>query len=251
MEHQVVKVPHHEVVVALGRAQIGGVGCIDPQQHVAIQQHGEQRLAQCALASPQRLDRSRRRQRRDRGGDLRIADPDKRRSARRFQHDVVAAPPQIGKSRQHDQIGRAELSHLRPVVGSLRFDDDRIRSTMFAAGGFAHDVFEKTAPGQAADHQFDLLVDRALSRKRGKWQAAMQTLRALTCVSAELAEVGRLAIKVGCEPSTRRRHQADARKQPSRHERLRRAACFAVLPGSFRQLFCRRLLFAALRSGFP
>ena len=105
VEQEIVKVPQHEVAVSLGRAQIARLRGIDREEDAAIGEQREQRVAQAAILPAERLDRLRRGEPRDAGRDLRVANPKQRTGARRFEHEVVGTPPQVGEARQHQHVG--------------------------------------------------------------------------------------------------------------------------------------------------
>ena len=156
------------------------------------------------------------RQQGKRGCDTGIANPEQRAGARRFQHHLVPAPAQIGKPRQHDRVGIAEISRSRPVIGNLRFDDDLV---VFFAGA-SEAVFQKPAPGQSPDQEIDFLVDRtALLRKRGERQPHAQILRAFHRSRAELSQGDRMAVEAREDISVRLRFERDVGAQPGGNRR--------------------------------
>ena len=128
VEQEIVKVPQHEVVVSLRRAQIARTRGIDAEQDAAVDEEREQRVADASLCAAERLDRLRRDEPRNAGRDLRVANPKQRAGARQFQHEVVGAPPQVGEARQHEHVGIVERGQPRPVVGHLRLDHDLVRA---------------------------------------------------------------------------------------------------------------------------
>ena len=109
VKQEVVKVPEHEVVVALVGPQPAVAGRVELEQNSAFDQQGEQLDPGKAVLPAEPLERLRRRQHGEGGGNLRIADPEQRAGARRFQHHVVAAPAQIREPRQDEHVGLAEL----------------------------------------------------------------------------------------------------------------------------------------------
>src|SRR5215831_4341286 len=191
-----MKIPHHEVLVALGRPEALVAGCSDLEQDLAVEQQRNQLVsksaAEKAILPPQLADLVRRRQRGERGRYPGIGDTQQRAGARRFQHHVAAAPAQIGEPGQDDGVGRAELRRLRPVVGCLRFDDDDI----VIAANVGEAVFEESLPGEPPHQKINLTVDRtALGRKRMKRQAGTKVSRAFECARAEFAQFDRIAIE--------------------------------------------------------
>ena len=128
VEQEIVKIPKHQVLVALGKPRTAGASGIDLEQNLAIEQQSEQLKPEKRLLPAQLLDRLRRGERGERGCNPCIADLEQRASARGFQHHVVAAPAHIGKARQHENVGIAERRGARPIVGNLRFDHDLRRA---------------------------------------------------------------------------------------------------------------------------
>ena len=126
VKQKIMKVPEHEVVVALGRAEPMRAFHLDPEQDLAIDQQRQQLHAGETVLAPQPADFLRGRERGEGGRDAGVANPEQRTGARRFQHHLVAAPPQVGKPRQHDRFGRAEFWRSRPIIRKLRFDDDLV-----------------------------------------------------------------------------------------------------------------------------
>ncbi len=105
VKQKIVKIPEHEVFVTLVRPAAIAAGGVELEKDLAVHQQSEQFQPGKACLPSQPADLLRRGQHGDRARDLWIANPEQRAGARRFQHQVVAAPPQIGESRQHDRIG--------------------------------------------------------------------------------------------------------------------------------------------------
>jgi len=61
MEHKIVKVPKHQIVVALGRAQAMVPGSINLEKDLAVQQQREQFQPRKVILQPQLADLLRRR----------------------------------------------------------------------------------------------------------------------------------------------------------------------------------------------
>ena len=99
VEQKVVKVPHHEVVVAFGRPQAFACAGVELEQDLAIEEKRQNLGARKTLLLPEPADFLRRRQQNEGGRYLRVANPKQRAGARRFQHHLLAAPPQIGEPR--------------------------------------------------------------------------------------------------------------------------------------------------------
>jgi len=210
VEQEIVKVPKHKVVVALGRTEALVVRCIDPEKNLAIHQQREESDSRKIVLPPEPADFLRCRQDREGGRNVRIANPEQRAGARRFQHHVMAAPSQIREPGQHDHLGIAELWRSRPVVGNLRFDDDLV--VTITRGPEA--VLQKAAPGQAPNQQIDFLVGRAaVGRKGGERQTCAQVLRARHGAGAELSQADRIAIETGDDISVSLRFERDVTAQ--------------------------------------
>ena len=180
--------------------QVAVAGGIDLEQDLAIHQQGEKLDPGKAILPAEPSDLLRRGQHGEGGRNLRIADPEQRAGARRFQHHLVAAPPQVGEARQDENVGIAERRRSRPIVGNLRLDDDHVRVARSPDA-----VLQQTMPGQSPDQWIDLLVDGpAAGSQRGERQTRAQLLRTLRRAGAERSEVDRIAIEVSEEfPSAR------------------------------------------------
>ena len=206
-----MKIPKNEVVVALGRSQAVAAGSVELEKDLAIHQQCEKFDPRKAVLPPEFFDLLRRGQHGEGGSDLRIANPEQRTGARRFQHHLVAAPSQISEPRQHDRFGIAELRRLRPIIRQLRFDDDLV----LAVTRVPEAVLQQTAPGQSPDQQIDFLVDRAaVGRKRTERQACAQLLRARHRAGAEFSQADRIAIEAGGDTPVRLRFERDVTAQP-------------------------------------
>src|ERR1700686_131410 len=144
VEQQIVKIPEHEVIVALGRSQAIAFGSLDLEKNLAVDQQCEKLSSGKAGLPPKRADFLWRGQQSEGGGDLRIAYPEQRLGARRFQHHLIAAPPQISEARQCNDVTIAELCRSRPIIGNLRLDDDLV---CFGARG-PEAIFQEAALGQ-------------------------------------------------------------------------------------------------------
>ena len=200
VEQQIVKVPKDEVVVALARSQAAVAG-IDLEQDAAVQQQREQLEPRKIFLRAQPPDLLRRGQRGDRARKLRIADPEQRSGARRFQHDRVAAPSQVGEPRQHEHVGLAQPRRRRPIVGDLRLDDDRILVACAPQG-----ILQQAVAGQPLPQEAHLLVAAATAcRERGERQAGPQLLRALRGARAERSQRDPVAVEAGEDFSVRLR----------------------------------------------
>ena len=155
-----MKVPKHEVMIALDGSEVAVAGGIDLEKDLAIRQQGE-KLNPGTILPAELSDFLRRGQCRQGGRNLRIANPEQRPGARRFQHHLVAAPSHVGKPRQDENLGIAERRRLRPVVANLRFDDDLV---LVARSLDA--VLQQTMPGQSPDQSISLLVEWSGGRIR-------------------------------------------------------------------------------------
>jgi hypothetical protein len=198
------------MIVALGRSQAFTAASVDPEKDLAIQQQGEKLDPWKAVLSSELLDLPRRRQQGEGGCNLRIANPEQRTGARRFQDHLIGAASQVGKPRQHDHVGIAKLWRLRPIIGNLRFDNDLVH----IVGRAPEAVLHKTAPGQSTDQQIDFLVDQAVRGKRTQWQACAKLLRSIHRAGAEFSQANRMAIEAGEETSVRVRFERDVSGQP-------------------------------------
>ena len=133
VEQEIVKIPKHQIVVALGDPRAAVASGIHLEQNLAIKQQSEELEPGKRVLPAQLLDGLRRGERGERGCNPRIADLEQRAGARGFQHHVVAAPAHVGKARQHENVGIAEQRGARPIVGNLRFDHDLGRAVARAA----------------------------------------------------------------------------------------------------------------------
>ena len=118
-----MKVPESEVILGLGLSLRAGL-----ENNLAIHQQGQKGAARKTLLPTKASDGLRRRERGDHRRNLRIANSERRAGAGRFQHDLVAAPPQIREPRQDERAGIAERRRLRPIIRDLRFDHDEVRT---------------------------------------------------------------------------------------------------------------------------
>ena len=197
VEQQIVKVPENEVMHRPRRSQVAVVGGIDLEKDLAIHQQGEKLDPGKAVLPAELSDLLRRGQHGEGGRNLRIADPEQRAGARRFQHHLVAAPPHVGEPRQDENLGIAERRRLRPIVGNLRLDDDRVRVARSPDG-----VLQQTVPGQSPDQPIDLLVDGpAAGCERGERQTRAQLLRTIRRAGAERSQVERIAVEASDDVS--------------------------------------------------
>ena len=107
---------------------------------------------------------------------------------------------------------------MRPIIGNLRFDDDRV----LIVTRMPKAVLQETALGQSTDQQIDFLFDRvAVRRKRAEWQTGAQILRPICCAGAELSQADRMAIEARDDISVRERFERDVRAQPGGNDRWR------------------------------
>ncbi len=97
VEQKIVKVPKNEVVVALRRSQATVAGGVDLEEDLAIHQQGEKLEPRKTVLPAEPFDLLGCRQHGDGGRNLRIANPEQRAGARRFQHHLVAAPSHVGE----------------------------------------------------------------------------------------------------------------------------------------------------------
>ena len=222
VEQEIVEIPENEVGIAFGRPQVAVVVGIDLEQDLAVHQQGEQLDPGKAFLAAEPSDLLRRGQQGESGRDLRIADPKQRSGARRFQHHRVAAPPQIGKARQGENLGISERRRLRPIVRDLRFDDDSVRVARRPDG-----IFQETVPGQSPRQGLDLAIDGPRrGSQRGEPQACLQRQHALRRCGAERSEVERIAVEVSEDVSVGARFElgvGDSAGQKQSAARLRRA----------------------------
>ena len=175
VKQEIVKIPENEIVVALGRPEAAVAGVVDLEQDPAIHEQGEQgelrenhpAVGAVLLAEVWTVGRWRR--------DVRIADPEQRAGARRFQHHLVAAPPHIGKARQDKDVAIAERRRCRPIIGDLRLDDNLV----FSVAPSPDAVLHETVPGESRTKRS---VSRSTARrplgKCGERQTCAQHLRA-------------------------------------------------------------------------
>ena len=153
MEKQIVKVPDNQIVIALGRPEVFVAFGVDFERELAIDKQAEKHRSRKALFPAQLPDSLRGRELGQKAGDTRIANPEQRGGARRFQNQVVAASPQIGEPRQDERVGVAKLRGLRPVIGGLRLDGDKVR-----AAGAAEPVFNEIASRQTPNECINTLI---------------------------------------------------------------------------------------------
>ena len=205
VEQEIVKVPKNEIVVTFGPPQAIVASGVDLEKDLAIHQQGKKLDPRKTVLPTQPFDLLRCRQHGDGGGNLRIAKLEQRGGARRFQDHRVAAPPQVREPRQDESVGIAELWRSRPIIGSLRFDDEEVIVLCRAPQA----VLQQTTSGQSPDQQIDLLVDvSAAGGKRGKWQTRAQVLRAIRRARAELSQADRIALETGGDFAVRARLRA-------------------------------------------
>jgi hypothetical protein len=174
------------------RPQSIAAGSVNPEQDLAIHEQREKLDPAKTCLPPELADFLRCGQRGEGGCDLRIANPEQRTGARRFQHHLVAAASQIRKARQDDRVGRGKLWHSRPIIGNLRFDD----GVVVVVIGVSEAELQKTASSQALDQHLDFSfggVSGAL--ERGERQPLAQVLRALDRTSAKFSETDRKAVE--------------------------------------------------------
>ena len=146
VEQKIVKIPENEVVVALGRPEAFVAGGVDLEEDLAIDEQSEKLDPGKTVLPAEPFDLLRRGQRGHGGRDLRIANPEQRAGARRFQNHLVAAPPQVCEPRQDENVGIAERRRLRPIIGNLRLDDDLVLAVSpIARGGTPTDRAWPTA----------------------------------------------------------------------------------------------------------
>ena len=107
VEQEIVKVPQHKGAVAFVRPQaVVGVGL---EKDLAVDQQSEKLEPRKTRWRTKVFDLLRRDQQSQSSRDLRIADFEQGAGARRFQNQFVGAPPQIGKAREDELIGIAQL----------------------------------------------------------------------------------------------------------------------------------------------
>src|SRR5262249_31196114 len=145
VEQEIVKIPEHELIVALRPTWSPPTRGVDLEQDSAIQQQAEKREPRKAVLSSQLFDGSRHGQRGDSGSDGRSANPEKGTGAWRLQHQIIATPAHIGEPRQGEKIDLVRPRYPRPVVGDLRLDNDPLSSRALEA------VLQQTVPRQSAD----------------------------------------------------------------------------------------------------
>jgi hypothetical protein len=180
VEQKIVKVPENEVTLRASQAIVAGR--VDLEKDLATDQQREKLNPRKSVLPAEPFDLPGCSQVGNRGYNRRIANPEQRAGARRFQHHVVAAPSHVGEPRQDENVGIAELWRCRPVVGNLRFDDDLV---LVASCG-PEAVLQQTVPGQSPDQYVDLPVDApAARRQRGERQTSAQSPRAIRDLRAE------------------------------------------------------------------
>src|SRR5689334_13701241 len=99
VEQKIVKIPKNEIVIALGRPKAAAASSVDLAKDLAIEKQGEKLDPWKILLPTQLFDLLRRRQRRQDGGNLRVADFEQRAGARRFEDHLVTAPSHICEAR--------------------------------------------------------------------------------------------------------------------------------------------------------
>ena len=159
VKHQIVEIPEDEIAVAFIHPKAVSVFGVELEQDLAVQQQFEQTQRGGRGPQVELVDFPRLRQRGKGRGDGGVADPEQRACARQFQHHLVAAPAQIGKTRQHDGITAAELRTSRPVFGDLGLDDHGV--LLIAPGAEA--IFQKPLPGQPTYERVDFPGEHALA----------------------------------------------------------------------------------------
>ncbi len=172
-----MKIPQDEVVVAFGEPEIVAARRIDFEKDLAIDQESEKLDPWKTVLATQFFDPVRRGEGGQHRCNFRIANPEQRAGARRFQHHVIAAPPHIREPRQGERVGVAQLRRLRPIIGNLRLDDDQV-----LAGSRARPRRYSNRPRLAnrrTNRSISLSTLRRAGRKGGERQAGAQPLRAL------------------------------------------------------------------------
>ena len=76
VEQEIVKIPEHELIVALGPPWSHSTRRVDLEQHLAVQQQADEREPGKAVLPSELFEGSRHRQRGDIGGDGRVANPE-------------------------------------------------------------------------------------------------------------------------------------------------------------------------------
>ena len=212
VEQEIVKVPKHEVVVALGGAQAAVAGGVDLEKDLAIHQQGEKLESRKTVLPAELFDLLRCGQHGEGGRNLRIADPEQRAGARRFQHHLVAAPPHIREPRQDENIGIAELRRSRPIVGNLRFDDD-LRPRRFASARRRYS--NRPCRANRRTRRFNFLVDGpAPDANEASGRPVRSVLRALRRAGAERSQADRIAIEASDDFSVGARFERDVTAEP-------------------------------------
>jgi hypothetical protein len=205
VEQQVVKIPEHEVVVALDRPQVAIEGSIDLEKDLAIHQQGEKPDSGKSFLAPQLSDWMWLGQRGDYGRDLGMTNLKQRASARRLQDHLVAATPHVGKPRQNENVGVAEFLLLRPVVRNLRFDDGLLLVVLLRARDAVH---EEAVAGQPPDQKIKLFVrGPAARRERHERQTRLKVARAIRHPGAERPKADRMSLETGNDLAVRLRFQ--------------------------------------------
>ena len=149
VKKKIVKVPKNEFAVTFGRSETAIPGYIDLIQDLAIYQQTEKLNPEKAVLPTELFDPLRCREYGQAGRNPRIAKLEQGAGARRFQNHVVATPSHVSKSRHCESVRIAELRRLRPIIGSLRFDDDQVLAIPRVPEAILHQAVPRQPPNQS------------------------------------------------------------------------------------------------------
>jgi hypothetical protein len=211
VEQKIVEVPENEVAVALRQPKSWTARSVDLEEDAAVHQQGEKLDAREVVPLAELLDLLGQGERGECGHNLRVANPEQGAGARRLQHNVVAATPQVREPRQDENVCGAELRRSRPIIGDLWLDDDPI----LAVSRSAETVLQQTMASQSPDQSIDLFREAPVAEhKRGERQTRAELLRTLRHCTAERPQPDRMAVKAGVERPVRAGFERDMTADP-------------------------------------
>ncbi len=162
VEQKIVKIPQHQVVIALGPAQAAFRAFPRLERHLAVNQQAKELCPREPLLLAQLSNLLRRGQHRHEARGLRIADLEQSARAWRFQHHSGLAAVHIGEAREDDPIGIVQLRYLRPVAGNPRLDDEQILPVLPRIPGA---VFQEAEASEAPDQDIHFLGRASAPRR--------------------------------------------------------------------------------------
>ena len=154
-----------------------------------------------------------------------VAQSEERHGARRFEHQVGAAPPHIGEARQRQRAILVDLDHPWRIIAHLRLDDDEIGTARRASQA----IFNESVKRQPSDEFAHLPVPLPIER-----HARLEVGGALCDIGAKLSELHGPTVEKGGDAARGVALERDARIE-SREEPCRRRG---RLGGFAKQLRC-------------